>query len=291
MGSCRFESVIVIGCGNIVCTALPYMARLKEKYSFDLLYICHETQGLNAAEGICQEEQIPILRLFERKGVTAFLTNVWKKTWVVSAGNYYIFPKEVVDKENLTVTNFHNALLPKYPGRNAPSWAIYHNEKESGATWHFVTSDVDAGRIIWQGKCSINKHTRAYELTQKIMELAQQGLESFAEDMLNREVPGTAQNVCQRKMYYSYEVPGAGRFSLEDSAKDIYRLLRSMDYGKFGPFGRAVTQLPDGKTVEITRYKPVPRSEDERGISVSDAQIVMSLDEQTDLLLKYKAKE
>lgn len=291
MGICRFEQVIVIGCGNIVCTVLRYMAQLKEKYSFDLLYIQHELQGLNAVEGICREVGVPVKSLLSKAEVSSYLMNIAKKVWIISAGNYYIFPKDIIDKENLTIINFHNALLPKYPGRNAPSWAIYNKEVESGATWHYVTSDVDAGGIIWQERCSITKDTKAYELTLRIMELAQQGLETFGEKILNSEVKGTAQKDSQRKMYYSYEVPGGGMFCLEDSAEDIYRLLRSLDYGKFGPFGRPVTMLPDGKTVEITRYKIKSGVRDHLEKMVTDTEIVMRLDEQTSLLLKYKAKE
>ncbi len=291
MGICRFEQVIVIGCGKIVCTVLRYMTQLKEKYSFDLMYIQHEQQGLNAAEGICAEEGITVKSLFGKSEVSSFLMNISKRAWIISAGNYYIFPKEVIDKGNLTIINFHNALLPKYPGRNAPSWVIYNKEVESGATWHYVTSDVDSGRIIWQGRCSITKDIKAYELTLRIMELAQQGLETFGEKILSTELGGTVQKDSERKMYYSYEVPGGGRFCLDDSAEDIYRLLRSLDYGKFGPFERPVTMLPDGKTVEITRYKIKSGVGDHLERVITDTEIVMRLDEQTSLFLKYKAKE
>lgn len=291
MRICRFEQVIVIGCGDIVCTVLRYMAQLKEKYFFDLLYIQHELQGLNAAEGICAESGIPVKCLLGRAEVSSYLINISKKTWIISAGNYYIFPREIVDKGNLTIINFHNALLPKYPGRNAPSWAIYNKEVESGATWHYVTSDVDAGRIIWQERCSITKDTKAYELTHRIMELAQLGLETFGEKILNSEVKGTAQKDSQRKMYYSYEVPGGGMFCFEDPVEDIYRLLRSLDYGKLGPFGKPVTILPDGKTVKITRYKIKSGVRDPQERMITDTEIVMRFDEQTILSMKYKAKE
>ncbi|MEH2956721.1 formyltransferase family protein [Candidatus Merdisoma sp. JLR.KK006] len=127
-----------------------------------------------------------------------------------------------------TIVNFHNALLPKFPGRNAPSWAIFENEQETGITWHYVTKQVDAGDIIIQKKCRITADVRAYELTEKLMQLAFEAFkEKFAEIIEDRAAARKQLLTGKRKIYKSSDIPGMCRFGMEDSPEYIYRLLRA----------------------------------------------------------------
>ena len=48
------------------------------------------------------------------------------------------------------VLNIHPSLLPAFPGEHAVRDALEHGVKISGATVHFVTSDLDSGPIILQ---------------------------------------------------------------------------------------------------------------------------------------------
>lgn len=176
---------------------------------------------------------------------------------ILSAGNYYIFPQSVINKTNIVIVNFHSALLPKYPGRNAPTWAIFHDERESGATWHYVTPEIDNGQYIIQKRCSLTKDIKAYELTKKIMELAYEGLQECFEDIMFGKIKIDSGNKSDkpRKIYYSYEIPNQGWFNISDDVCDIYKLLRATDYGKSRIFPAMKTKLPDGRIVEITSYK------------------------------------
>jgi phosphoribosylglycinamide formyltransferase 1 len=48
------------------------------------------------------------------------------------------------------IVNTHPALLPAFPGVDAPAQAIAHGAKLSGVTVHFVDGGVDTGPIIAQ---------------------------------------------------------------------------------------------------------------------------------------------
>jgi phosphoribosylglycinamide formyltransferase-1 len=52
------------------------------------------------------------------------------------------FPKAIL--------NIHPSLLPAFPGLDAQRQAVEHGVKVSGATVHFVTTELDAGPIIAQ---------------------------------------------------------------------------------------------------------------------------------------------
>jgi len=48
------------------------------------------------------------------------------------------------------VLNIHPSLLPAFAGEHAVRQALRHGVKVSGATVHFVTSDLDSGPIVVQ---------------------------------------------------------------------------------------------------------------------------------------------
>lgn len=291
MKHCKFDNLIVIGCGKIAVTAIKYIASLKETYGFNLCFIQHEMQELTAVRKVCEESGITFLSLPEKEDVTQELLKYDAPTLIISAGNYYLFPKALLEKSNITAINFHNALLPKYPGRNAPSWAIYYDEKESGATWHQVTESVDSGGIILQKACEITPDMKAYELTAKIMELAQEGLEEFLEDLLENGIAAKAHAVePNRKMYYSKDIPANGQVKITDEAAHIYRTLRATDYGKMGPFPPVQMELSDGKCVEIIRYKK-KANDSVKEEDAANHYLAVPLDDKNMLVLKYKEKE
>lgn len=74
---------------------------------------------------------------------------------IVLAGFLSILSKEFVEKWDKKIINIHPALLPKYGGKGMYGKKVHeavlaNNEKESGATVHYVTAGIDEGEIILQ---------------------------------------------------------------------------------------------------------------------------------------------
>jgi len=61
-----------------------------------------------------------------------------------------IVKEHIFEIANMYTINVHRSILPKYAGLEAIFWALYHNEKEIGATIHTVEKGIDAGDIIYQ---------------------------------------------------------------------------------------------------------------------------------------------
>lgn len=261
-----FHKVIVTGYGKVTGEILRYVCDRKKEYGYEVEFVEHEIHSLSITEKICAENEIPFMRIENKKELAAYLDEITERALIISASNNFLFPASLVEKEHITIINFHNALLPEYPGRNAPTWVIYMGERETGITWHYVTAGVDEGNIIIQKRCEIGDDTKAYELTEQLMDLAGEAFrESFA-DVMAESVNARPQGFDpRRKMYRSYEVPADGFFELTDSPVDIYRLLRSVDYGKNDIFPLMRTMI-DGKEAEILRYRkiiPDKRKEEE----------------------------
>lgn len=282
-----FDRVIVIGYGWIVNEVVKHMNMLREVYLYKIEYIEHEVHAFNTAKAYCAENGILDSTIEDKKELTAYLSNISEKTLIISASNNYLFPATILDNELVTVINFHNALLPKFPGRNAPSWVIYEGEEVTGITWHYVTSRVDAGNIIIQKTVPIDPDIKAYELASTLMTLAFDAFKESIEKVLTEEVEAKPQIVeAHRKMYLSKDVPGDAIFDVTDSWKDIYRLLRATDYAKYDIFP-PVTTTVNGNKVKVVRYKIV----DNERVKNEDGYLIYPVDDNRSLQIKYKIND
>ena len=95
---------------------------------------------------------------------------------IVLAGFLSILKPEFCQKWEGKIINIHPALLPKFGGKGM--WGHHvHNavieagEKESGATVHFVTSGIDEGEIILQGKFDVEENDSSETLAQKVHQI------------------------------------------------------------------------------------------------------------------------
>lgn len=294
--SCNFEKVIVIGQGKIVGEVLSHVLNNQKTYDYLVEYIEYGVFSLGTNYGD-NDERVIYHRVKDKQETTAILLLITERTLIISAGNYYIFPSAVLDKPNIVIINFHNALLPKYPGQHAPTWAIFMNEKESGCTWHYVSEKIDGGAIIIQKKCMIDPDEKAYRLARKIMDLAMDAFVEIYNSVLSESAPSLQQEtVTERRVFYSHERPNNGCFDLYDSPEMIYRLLRAMDWGPANLImDNVYTTLPGGERIEIIRYSKITKADlaevtDKLVIDMEKEQIMLSLDSEFCLRLKYQMK-
>jgi len=67
------------------------------------------------------------------------------------------------------IINIHPSLLPKYKGLHTHKRVLKNKEKYSGCTVHYVTSKLDAGKIILQKRVKISKNETENSLKKKIL--------------------------------------------------------------------------------------------------------------------------
>lgn len=253
----EFQRIVVIGYGKAAGEILKYIADRQADYGYRMEFIEHELHSLSITKQICEERDIPFFSLTDKGSLGAHLGKIGEKTLIVSASNNYLFPASLVKREKITIINFHNALLPDYPGRNAPSWVIYRNERQTGITWHYVTAGVDEGNIIIQKSCEIGPDMKAYELTERLMDLACEGFRECFDAVLSQQAEAKPQMFPPgRRMYRSAEIPGEGFLDLQEEPETIYRLLRSVDYGKTGVFPPLQMSV-EGEPAEVLRYRKI----------------------------------
>lgn len=95
---------------------------------------------------------------------------------IVLAGFLTVLTPEFTEKWKNKIINIHPALLPKYGGKGMYGERVHKavleaGEKESGATVHFVTADVDEGEIILQKSFKVAKSDQVKDLQKKVAEV------------------------------------------------------------------------------------------------------------------------
>lgn len=252
-----FQRIVMIGYGKATGEILKYTDDRRADYGYALEFIEHEPHALGVTRQICGERGIPFASMPDKRELGRYLGEIQEKTLIVSASNNFLFPAALVERKHITIINFHNALLPDYPGRNAPSWVIYQGEERTGITWHYVTAGVDEGNIIIQKSCEIGPDTKAYELTERLMDLACEGYYECFDSVLQENAVARPQGFSpERRMYRSGEIPGNGFLDLTEEPDKLYRLLRSVDYGKSGIFPPLQTEAA-GMRAEVLRYRKI----------------------------------
>ena len=88
---------------------------------------------------------------------------------VCLAGFMRILAGPMIDAFPNAILNVHPALLPSFPGVDAPRQAFEHGVKISGVTVHLVTNDLDAGPIVVQRAVAVRDEDTAETLAARIL--------------------------------------------------------------------------------------------------------------------------
>lgn len=109
---------------------------------------------------------------------------------IVCAGFLSILKPNFCEKWKGKIINIHPSLLPKFGGKGMWGHHVHEavleaNENESGATVHFVTSGIDEGEIILQGKVKIDENETPETLAKKINHIEYEIFPKAIEKILN----------------------------------------------------------------------------------------------------------
>ena len=98
-----------------------------------------------------------------------FFLNKYKVSLICLAGFMKILSKKFIKKFKGKILNIHPSLLPKYKGLNCHERVLKNKEKFTGCTVHYVSSQLDSGKIIMQKKVKIPKNYSINKLEKKVL--------------------------------------------------------------------------------------------------------------------------
>ncbi|MCH2164559.1 MAG: LLM class flavin-dependent oxidoreductase [Marinovum sp.] len=161
--------------------------------------------------------------------------------WVLSIANLRLLPEVLIEHAKGGAVNFHDALLPRYAGLNAPVWARIAGETRHGITWHRITPEVDGGDIIVQRSFDVVDGDTALSLNTKCYAAA---IDSFGDviSALESGLPNAVvQDMSKRSYVGKFERPDAAGALRVDRGRDVaLRLVQALDHGDYAnPIGMA----------------------------------------------------
>ncbi|MEM9208797.1 MAG: phosphoribosylglycinamide formyltransferase [Pseudomonadota bacterium] len=92
-------------------------------------------------------------------------------TLIILAGFMRILTARFVDRFEGRILNIHPSLLPRYPGLNTHQRALDAGDEWHGVTVHFVTSELDGGPPILQGRIRVRDNDDAESLAARVLEI------------------------------------------------------------------------------------------------------------------------
>jgi natural product biosynthesis luciferase-like monooxygenase protein len=146
-----------------------------------------------------------------------------------------VIPKAALALPKRAAINFHDGPLPNYAGLNAPTWALIHQEREYGITWHVMTERLDGGEILKQATFEINDDETSLSLNTRCFGVAietfGQLVDELAEGREQRQ-PQAAPSDPSRAYFGRYARPAAAALlDFSEPAEKLAALLRALDFG------------------------------------------------------------
>ena len=86
---------------------------------------------------------------------------------IVSFSAPIVFKERLLTLPRNGCINLHCSLLPRYAGLLPSFWVLYHQERETGATVHYMDTRIDNGGILGQEVVSIEPGTTMLEVIRR----------------------------------------------------------------------------------------------------------------------------
>ena len=166
-------AVFISGTGSNLKNIIKFSKITKSPISINLII-----SNTALAKGLRFADQFKIKKkIFNFKNFTnteekiLLLLKKEKIKFICLAGFMKILSKKFIKKFDGKIINIHPSLLPKYKGLNTHSKAIKNKDKYAGCTVHYVTTELDSGKIILQKKFKVAAKDNSASLSRKVLKL------------------------------------------------------------------------------------------------------------------------
>jgi len=164
-------AVFISGTGSNLKNLINFSKTKKSPISIDLII-----SNTIKAKGLRYSNQYKIkkkilnfknIKIAEKRLLNLLKQN--KIQFICLAGFMKILSSKFIKQFNGKIINIHPSLLPRYKGLNTHSRAIQNKDKFTGCSVHYVTEQLDSGKIILQKKIKILKKDTPKSLAKKVL--------------------------------------------------------------------------------------------------------------------------
>lgn len=149
---------------------------------------------------------------------------------LLSVFNDHVLPAAVLATAKHWAINFHDSLLPRYAGLNAPSWALINEETIHGITWHRMTAAIDRGDVLRQVEFPVPATCDALQLQLLCIEAGVASFEALLSDLERNRLRPRPSDPSTPRTFYGRKVrpPRAGLLNLSEPLPRTLALIRGL---------------------------------------------------------------
>ena len=164
-------AVFISGTGSNLKNLIQFSKKKKSPIVIDLIISNNlKSKGLRFAKIYKIEKKIfefkntasdekKLLKILRNKGINL----------VCLAGFMKILSENFINNFKGKMLNIPPSLLPKYKGLDTHKRVLANKEKYTGCTVHFVSSKLDAGKIIVQKRIKIKKNDTPKKIAKRVL--------------------------------------------------------------------------------------------------------------------------
>ena len=164
-------AVFISGTGSNLKNLIQFSKKKKSPISINLIISNNfESKGIRFAKIYKIEKKIfkfkkktldekKLIKILKNKGINL----------ICLAGFMKILSGSFIRSFKGKILNIHPSLLPKYKGLDTHKRVLQNKEKYTGCTVHFVSSKLDAGKIIVQKRIKIKKDDTQKKIANRVL--------------------------------------------------------------------------------------------------------------------------
>ena len=171
---------------------------------FDLILGSKLLKNKKSVEAFCDYNDVPF---FKEKNVNnyEFISKLRELDLdvIVSFSAPSIFKSELLSLPKYGCINLHCSLLPKYSGILPSFWTLFNDEKETGATVHYMDTEIDNGDILGQKSVEILESDSMFDIIKRTKMIGGRLMVDVIHDIMTNNVK-LVKNKVNHEKYHSW---------------------------------------------------------------------------------------
>ncbi len=157
--------------------------------TLDLLFSFNLLNNKKSVEAFCKYDSLPFYKE-EDVNNDEFIEKIKavEADVIVSFSAPAIFKTELLSLPKKGCINLHCSLLPKYSGILPSFWTLFNDEKETGATVHYMDDEIDNGDILGQKSLEILKSDSMFDIIKKTKEVGGRLMLEVLHDIMTNNI-------------------------------------------------------------------------------------------------------
>lgn len=178
--------------------------------------------------------------------------------YIISIQYPWILPKEILESVSNRVLNLHNARLPEYRGYNTISHEILNCETLHTTTLHWVSEEVDMGKIVTTRDIFIDKFDTAFSLWSRSSNSALDLLYEWFQELNSNLIFPMGNDVPLGGCYYSKEIDNFKIIPNKATTQEIDKFARAFYFPPHEPAyfklnNKKLYVLPDSWNFDLNK--------------------------------------